>query len=371
MNRFNITFLFILFVLLCNAESTDFKYELIKKVSKEYNSSKNSTLNINNRYGKVELITWDKSSVKIDVEIIIKANNKSIAEDRLSDIFIDLSQSGTTIKGVTSIESRNTSWWSAWWENSDKNTQIEINYTVRTPSYITFDLSNKYGNIYLPHLSGKTTINLKYGNLEAKDIQNNVLLNLSYGKATMGSMEQLQADLAYSSLRCFNVGDCILTTKYSKIHMDDVENLTANSKYDGYKMGYVNTLKMDGAYNDLKVTTAQNASLSLKYTGVYIENQGKKLNADIAYGSLTVDNLLPEFRSMNINSRYGPIKINSFVPTKVNLSGKYCSIKTGSNFIKTSKEESGSSIHVIGHKIKSTAQAAITITSSYGDILLK
>jgi len=371
MNRFNLTFLFTLFALSCFAENMGFNHELVKKISKEFSTSKNSTLSINNRYGKVELITWDKASVKIDVEIIVKAKNKSNAEDRMNDIYIDVSQSGSSIKGITSIESRNTSWWSSWWESSDKNTEIEINYTVRTPSNITFDLSNKYGNIYLPNLTGKTSINLKYGNLEGKDISNDVQLYVSYGKATMGSMTQLQSNLAYSSLRCFNVGQCVITSKYSKIHMDDVENLTSNSKYDGYKLGYVNTLKMEGSYNDFKVTTVQNAELTLKYTGIYIENQGNKLNVNLSYGSLTVDNLLPEFRSMNVSSRYGPIKINSFVPTKVNLSGTYCSVKTGANFINSSRAESGNSIQVVGHKIKSSAQAIITITSSYGDIILK
>ncbi|HLO56757.1 MAG TPA: hypothetical protein VK169_20850 [Saprospiraceae bacterium] len=346
------------------------KIELNKRVTKEFASNISTALDVNNVYGKVTLKTWDRSFVHIDALVTVKANSKSTAQEKLDEISIILKQSGNNISALTEISSSNSSWWSSWWSGSN-NVNIEINYTIQLPANLKINLENRYGNIYLPDYKGKTSIILKYGNLEGKNIENDLMLDLSYGKATMGSVDDIIGDIAYSDYRGINSSTVKVTSKYSKVYLDDVKTMTATSKYDHYKLGDVGSLTMTGAYDDVYVSSLASGTVNAKYSGIEILSLSNSLNMDISYGSLVVNNLKTSFKNMNINTSYAPIKLHGMVASKVIVDGKYCDVNTGSDFIQKSKSSQGSSISLIGYKISERTNAQINITSKYGDVIMK
>ena len=219
---------------------TSLDYELKKSYSKEFPVTHNSTVELSNKYGKIDIKTWNKPSVKVDVMVIVKASDKGNAEDKMSEIAITINKVGENVVGVTDFNSSQKSWWNSLWDFGD-NIKIEINYSVYMPADQRSIIENKYGNINLPDLKAKTSINLKYGNLQAQNIDGDLLMDLSYGKATITSIKNLSATMAYSDLRCTSGGNnAIITSKYSKIYIDQVKSLTATSKYDDYNIGNVN-----------------------------------------------------------------------------------------------------------------------------------
>lgn len=351
------------------SKSTE-RIELNKRVTKEFASNISTTLDVNNVYGKVTLKTWNRSFVHIDALVTVKASSKSTAQEKLDEISIILKQSGNNISALTEIASSNSSWWSSWWSGSS-NVNIEINYTIQLPENLKINLENKYGNIYLPDYKGKTSIILKYGNLEGKNIENDLMLELSYGKATMGSVDNIVGDIAYSDYRGINSNSAKITSKYSKVYLDDVSSMTSTSKYDQYKLGDVGTLTMTGAYDDLEVSSLSSGTVNVKYSGVEILSLSNSLNMDISYGSLVVSNLKTSFKTMNINTSYAPIKLHGMVATKVVVNGKYCDVNTGADFIQKTRSSQGSSISLIGYKISERTNAQINITSKYGDVIMK
>jgi len=346
------------------------KIELNKRVTKEFASNISTTLDVNNVYGKVTLKTWDRSYVHVDALVTVKANSKSTAQEKLDEISIILKQSGNNISALTEISSSNSSWWSSWWSGSN-NVNIEINYTIQLPAILKINLENRYGNIYLPDYKGKTSIILKYGNLEGKNIENDLMLDLSYGKATMGSVDDIIGDIAYSDYRGINSSTVKVTSKYSKVYLDDVKTMTATSKYDHYKLGDVGSLTMTGAYDDVYVASLASGTVNAKYSGIEILSLSNSLNMDISYGSLVVNNLKTTFKNMNINTSYAPIKLNGMVASKVVVDGKYCDVNIGGDFIQKTRSAQGSSISLVGYKISERTNAQINITSKYGDVIMK
>jgi len=352
------------------ANTTTEKIELNKRVTKEFASNISTILDVNNVYGKVTLKTWDRSFVHIDALVTVKANSKSTAQEKLDEISIILKQAGNSISALTEISSSNSSWWSSWWSGSN-NVNIEINYTIQLPENLKINLENRYGNIYLPDYKGKTNIILKYGNLEGKNIDNDLMLELSYGKATMGSVNNIIGDIAYSDYRGSNSNTVKITSKYSKVYLDDVKTITASSKYDEYKLGEVGGLTLTGAYDDIQVSSLSSGTVTAKYSGIEILSLSNALNIDISYGSLVVSNLKTSFKNMNINTSYAPIKLHGMVAAKVIVDGKYCDVNTGSDFIQKTRSAQGSSISLIGYKISERTNAQINITSKYGDVIMK
>lgn len=345
-------------------------FELKKNFMKEFTSDRSTVLELSNRYGKIDIKTWDKSSVKIDVTVIIKASSKSKAEDKMEQISINLAKNGSNIVGVTEIGNKEKSWWSGWTDFGN-NTKMEINYEVFMPSDMTSIIENKYGNVYLPELKGKTSINLKYGNLQARDISNDLLMDISYGKATVGIVKNLSGTLSYSDYRGTAAGVVILTTKYSKVHLDNVSTLTASSKYDGYKLGSAGTVTLTGSYDDVQIQSVNTATLTTKYTGIDIASLSNTLSAEIGYGSLKIENLKTTLKNITVNSSYAPIKIYGTVPAKVDISGKYFDADLGSDFISKSNVKDGSSKTIKGFKISEKASAEIKIKTSYGDVIIR
>lgn len=364
-----ITFVFIaIHFTTLTGKSLDF--ELKKNFMKEFTSDKSTVLELSNRYGKIDIKTWEKSSVKIDVTVIIKASSKSKAEDKMEQISINLAKNGSNIVGVTEIGNKEKSWWSGWTDFGN-NTKMEINYEVFMPSDMTSIIENKYGNVYLPELKGKTSINLKYGNLQARDISNDLLMDISYGKATVGIVKNLSGTLSYSDYRGTAAGVVILTTKYSKVNLDNVSTLTASSKYDGYKLGSAGTVTLTGSYDDVQIQSVNTATLTTKYTGIDIASLSNTLTAEIGYGSLKIENLKTTLKNITVNSSYAPIKIYGTVPAKVDISGKYFDADLGSDFISKSNVKDGSSKTIKGFKISEKASAEIKIKTSYGDVTIR
>jgi hypothetical protein len=371
---FNILIFAILWVftnpLIAHEKMYGLDHELKKFYTKEYSVNNGDNVSINNRYGKIDVKTWAKQSVKIEVHVIVKASSKSKAEEKHEEIKIYMDKTGDKVSGRTEIESSNQSWWSSWWIN-DTNVKLEINYTVFMPENLDSFLENKYGNIYLPDLKANSNIVLKYGNLQANNIWGDCIMELGYGKATFGTLRNLTATIAYSDITCTSADAMVITSKYSKLQADQLKKLIATSKYDTYKIRASEQLTLTGAYDDIEIGSVYNATVTLKYTGLDIDNLGGSMTANLSYGSMTIQALKNSFKKMVVSSSYAPIKIYGSVPAKIDISGKYFDANLGSDFIATKRDVDGSSKFIQGHKGSDRANASITINTSYGDVMIK
>jgi hypothetical protein len=371
---FNILMIAILWVftnpLVAHEKMYGLDHELKKYYTKEYAVSEGDKVSINNRYGKIEVKTWAKQSVKIEVHVIVKASSKSKAEEKHDEIKIYMDKTGNKVSGRTEIESSNQSWWTSWW-NNDNNVKLEINYTVFMPDNIDSFLENKYGNIYLPDLKTKANIVLKYGNLQASNILGDCIMELGYGKATFGTLKNLTATISYSDITCTSADAMVITSKYSKVHADQLKKLISTSKYDTYKVRTLEQLTMTGSYDDIEIGSVNNATVTLKYTGVDIDNIGGSMTADLSYGSMTIQALKNSFKKLVLSLSYAPVKIYASVPAKIDISGKYFDANLGSDFTATKRDVEGSSKFIQGYKGSDRTGASITITTSYGDVMIK
>jgi len=347
-----------------------FDGEARKTLTKEFSCDKMTRLEVSNRYGKIEVTTWDKPQIRITATVIVKAGSKAKADDRLAEISTDISKTGNNITAVTKIAESGTNWWSGWWGNN-KNVSTEINYQINMPAYLEAILENKYGNIYLPDLSAKTSINLKYGNLYSGNLDNDLLIDLAYGKANVGNTKNLSGELSYSDYTGRDARVVLLTSKYSKVQLEKITSITTSSKYDTYKVGEAGNITMTGAYDDITVGMLQNAVFTVKYTNLDVGSVSQSLTADIDYGSLDVSNLKAGFSGMVITTNYAPVKIYGAVPCKVDISGKYFDADLGKDFIFKNKVSEGSIKRISGYKMSEKTSATIRIESRYGNVTLK
>lgn len=304
--------------------------EKTKSYSKSYNVDGNDVINIDNKFGKITVITWAKSEVKVDVQIKVGANDEDKAQKLLDNVTIKDSKDGSGVSFRTSISQNdddNGSWGNLFGKKNSVR-KMEINYTVYMPAKNPLTITNKYGSTELPDLSGKLNINNSYGSLNAKALSNPACqIRVRYGSATIGTLTGSDLDVAYGNL---NLGDC--------------DKLNADVSYGSAKIGRITTsgninVKFSGALNIGEVDkNVKNLSVNSSYSSVKLgvsDGQNADFDITVHYGSFN----------------YGGHDVN--ITSKTPADGE-----RGFNPTKTYK----------GHLGKGGSDKTITISTSYGSV---
>lgn len=230
----------------------------VKTYSKSYAVDAGTRLDINNRYGKVTVNTWNKNEFKIDVQIQVIADKADDTRKFIDRISIADSKQGQTVFFKTNIDKESQP---GLFGSKTSSRKIEINYVIYMPAQNGLTITNKYGNVELPDLDGKLVINCAYGDLQAKSLTNpgNQIkvsygdarigslkatdLDISYGSLVLGSVDKLNADVKYSSAKIGKISTSgVINVKYGTgiqiSNLDEnMKNLLVNSKYSTIKLG--------------------------------------------------------------------------------------------------------------------------------------
>jgi len=302
--------------------------EKSKTFSKSYSLDNNDVIQIDNNYGKVNVNTWNKKEVKVDVDIKAYANEDADAQKLLDQTTINSSKDGNVVGFKTDINQGRNSWWGTMSQNGKitKVRKVVINYTVYMPAKAALTLNNKYGAVTLPDLGGKLNIKTSYGGLVAKTLSNtDNVISVNYGDANIGSVTGSQVNVAYGSLA-----------------LDVADNLNATVKYSPIKIGKLNS----------------SGVIDLKYGG-----------------GLVINDLGKGLKTLSINSSYAPVKLTSVSSTNADFDvtthyGDFLYDNTTSVTSKTPENERGftSTKNYKGHVGKGSADKVITIKSNYSNI---
>jgi hypothetical protein len=264
-----------------------------KKFSKTWNSSEEITINIVNEYGDVNLKTWNKNEVGVEVTIQVENYPESKADMYLENININASEQNKTITVKTEINDKIRKAIGS--QNGKK--KIRISYQISHPVYQKFIINNNYGNISIEELSGKSTINLKYGNLNAgnmifDDTKPFTTLDISFGNAKINKTTWMQFVVNYSNVEIAEATALIFISKYSNITGGNIHSVVSNSKYDNYK-----------------ISSARNFIVESKYSNVTIGDLSKQLHATMEYGTVKVRNVPAGFEKIKIDAKYTDCEI--------------------------------------------------------------
>jgi hypothetical protein len=217
-----------------------------KSYSKTYDLSATDRVSISNKFGKVDVHTWDKSQVKVDVHITATSGSEQGATTVLDRIHIQDSKDGSLVRFKTDLDQDD--------ENDDRkdhehnhehNRKFSIDYTVYLPAAQTLELNNDFGATTLPDYSGLLEVTSKFGSLDAGRLGSVKRLNVEFGKTNIGAVNA--ADEAELVIK-FSKAD--ISEVSGRINADfefcDVMELKAGSGIKG--------LKIKNAYTHLNLS---------------------------------------------------------------------------------------------------------------------
>ncbi len=342
--------------IITSVKAQDDKVE--KKYHKEYSVTANSKLYLENKYGNIDVRNWDKNQVTIDVVITVKHQNREKAEKLLSFLDVEFDQTGDDIKAVTIIDSKfNKSNWSLL--NSESK-EFSIDYTVNMPGDMDIELKNKYGDAFLNELSGHVNIYVKYGSLKVNKLSRGNTkpyneIYIGYGKAEVTEVNWLKLDLSYSKIEFEASKALMVMSKYSKLYLNDSRSIVSESKYDTYQIGEVDNLVFTAAYGSLKSAQVN-----------------KTLQLDVKYTGCSVEYIPSGFEKINIENKYGGIKlgIDSNASYKIDGYAQYAKIRIPSGS-KLSRIEENTKLTINGLVgTDPNTSSVVKINTKYGSVHL-
>lgn len=330
--------------------------EIRRKVTKTFQVGSNAELKVENKYGHINIIEWNKNEISFDIEIIGKASDNEDAKLMADRIDINFNQTGNIVSAETIFKEVKV---------RSNNRGTEIHYTINVPSSVMMSLINKYGNIKLEKTAQPFKCELKYGNLIAGQLTGKSNdIQCKYGNLTISEISSATITLGYGKIDVDKAGELSLTSAYSKIKMEQVSTFNASSRYDQYDLGIVKDFKLsEGSYGDFSIMRLDNL-----------------LDApSIRYGKIRIFGIASGFETININSTYTNIKlqVSPKLCFQTKLTTRYGDIDI-SKQLDTSKlnwkKEEGerfvqSASGIIGSQ--SNPKARITINTTYDSIFLE
>lgn len=277
-----------------------------KEVHETYTVNENTKLNIENKYGNIDIRNWDKQSIDVIVQIKLFDVSDNKAEELLSMININNYSEGNSIVFKTEY-SDNFSKGLMHYSDGDK--KFEVNYIVNMPHSIPLNLNNKYGNIFIDKITSPSVIEVKYGKLKANNIasvQKEPLteINLGYSEGTIESCSWLKINIKYSKVEIAESKALIFVSKYSKIYVDRGSSIVTESKYDTYEVGAIANFVTEAEYSNFK-----------------FKSVGKKLHVETSYTDVKVGYMPASFELIKIINRYGSYNIGIEDGASYNIKG--------------------------------------------------
>ena len=111
------------------------------------------------------------STIKIDAFVFIRSNDK-LAAAEISENTVSITEGKTTFiktkyQGLSQSSNRQ---------------QLSVDYSIKVPKELAYDIRNKFGDIGLDDLSGDIEVEAEFGNVEIEDFQGDLQVENSQGE---------------------------------------------------------------------------------------------------------------------------------------------------------------------------------------------
>ncbi|MEM9821218.1 MAG: hypothetical protein AAF985_09110 [Bacteroidota bacterium] len=345
------------------------KKEYTKTIKKEFDIAADGNVHITNKYGQVNINTWDNNQVKLEVTITVHARSQEAAEDVFERLKIDVTNGKDYVRASTEIGSKSKGW--NWW-GSSKNDDYSIDYEVYMPKSNGLELNNKYGNSHVGNIDGSVTAGIKYGNIRMEEVGGELDLQLGYGNGTVVKSGDTAIELKYGKVRIKQTEDLDIQSKHSKIYIDLAKDVKSISKYDTYEMGSIKGFKNQGKYDNIEIGSAESVRALSKYTDYDIENIAQIADFDLEYGSATIA-MSKEFAEVQILGRYTEYRIHVADGTgyKLDATSKYAGIRYPRDMKIIYEKEKGSAHEVEGFVGDENTGRIIKARLDYGGLKVR
>jgi hypothetical protein len=282
--------------LLLFAMSAHAQFTETREFVKRYKIQPETRIDITNKYGRIELNTWEKDSVVIQFKMEINEKKPIKLEKTLDNLDFDISNSQYYLVVKTLVDKNRSQLESEFMKFKETilqtNGSIRIDMIVWLPDDHELRLENKFGDIIMGDFKGETQITLSNGKLKCGDLTNRASLNLSFADASVNNLPNARIASNYSDINIRNSGTLRLETKSSAIEIVNSKELSIDSRRDKYRIRIADKLDAYGNFSQFMVTELKN-----------------KANVRLSFGGLDLEKVLTDFSNIYVEARSADLNL--------------------------------------------------------------
>ncbi len=328
-----------------------------KTIEKEFSVTPDNLLYISNRFGNVDITTWNENKIVFIITISVEGNDDDAISDKLDAIYVEFNQDSNQVSAKTHIGKNKSKSWFSWIFNSNQSINYKINYSVKMPISNDLTIYNDYGSIYLNEINGKTNINCDYGKIVLGSLNNSDNeINTDYSRnSTIEYIKSGTINADYSSISVDASKNITLEADYSNSHFENIEKLKFNCDYGKLSVENGNVITGNGDY------------LTMDFGKIF-----KKFIVDSDYGSLRMDKLMKGFTQAKITTDYTGVRvgINENTSCNVLVDLNYGSVKYDEGFTFNKQNVKTTSKHYEGYFNQPNSNSNLTIEMDFGSLKL-
>lgn len=339
-----------------NTKSWSGKHTKEKTIKKDFSVNADATLKVDNSYGNIDIVTYEGSTISIEVNIRTNGDDLEKVQDKVNDIDVEFNASSTLVVAKTIFsKEKSKSWWN-WGKNNNVN--MSINYIIKLPITNNVDLNNDYGSITLDKLKGRAEISCDYGKITTKelmadhnDIRFDYTNNSYFEYIKSGS---INAD--YSEYTVGKAKSLDIIADYTTSEVELAEDISYNCDYGSLKINNANSVNGNGDYLTLRLGT------------IY-----KNVSVKADYGSIKIEKMAAIAGNIDIESDYCGITIgyDSGYAFSFDIDLEYASLRDADDFEFTKKRIESSDKYYEGYFGKPNSGNTIRIKTEYGSVTFK
>ncbi|WP_375415777.1 hypothetical protein [uncultured Hymenobacter sp.] len=244
------------------------------------------------RYGQVQLTVWNKAEIRVEAELVGRAETPAGARQVLDALGVQFLDYDAHTGGGVAVASQ---FGPALRGGSGAGRRYEVNYRIWLPATTSLRLAAAFCEVSISgDLRGPTDLAVDYGTLRTSRLdgpQNQV--RISNGDCAIAYARQASFDARFARLQLDEGRRVDLRNNYSDISIGTVEELTIHSKYGDVALGQVQRLRGESGYSRFRV-----------------EHLSQELDMDVLYSpDFEVRGFGPDFRQVTLDGGFSTIRL--------------------------------------------------------------
>lgn len=287
------TFAFIMLLSVAGGFAQTFEKSL--DVSRTFHVNDMTTIQVENKYGNINIIPWEKDSVKFDIHLEVTSSKMDRLDKTFKSIDFDFTANEYFIITRTVFKNQKSKWLA---ELSDMATSLfnhsnaQIDYNIYLPESAELTIDNKFGNVYTTNLSGTLNIMISNGDLRANALTGAVRADLEFGDFNVKELKNANIEFNYANAIINEADKLMIESRSSDIEIDEVEELDINSRRDKINI------------DDMARITGE-----LSFSEVGLKMISDEMIMKTEYGGLEVDQIPTDFKLVDLTSQYTDLSL--------------------------------------------------------------
>lgn len=241
---------------------------------KEFNATNSTELAVDNQFGNITVTDWDQNKVSVTWIVEVTDTDEARGKKLMDRIKVEFTEKGNRIEVETKFGENGKLDLK---DNKSSKQSFRIDYIIKCPKYIGMELTNQFGDIVVASHTGPFKADLQFGSMNAVSLTGpETSIEIQFGKLTIGTLKNAEIEAQHCE----------------SVKITECEELSIEAQFSNVDLG-----------------TAGSVSAELNNAQLSVETLSNRLELESNMGSVKVDKVAANFKSIQIEQNMGDITL--------------------------------------------------------------